>query len=468
MFSQRMTNVRIRQHIHRAVLVCMLLAGLPLPVYATAGAATPDISPWLNAQINWRQFSGTTLSVLANTQPAFRALEKKLPYFEKLTGIKVGFHVLPQARMRAVRRVDLAAGAGIYDVVPIGISYLGEAYRNGWLEPLQAYFDNPQLTDACWYDLADITPGSLALSSINGEMLALPFDFFAPVFFYRKDLFQRYGLAVPDTYEELLKMKIALQMALERDEKQNMYAFASRTRAGAGLNTWTVIPVIRAYGGAMMDESLRPVFNSPQAKHAVRVYRDMVTGYGSPPGAQMLNFHEIREQFKEGRLASVIAASDLFAEMDSPEESVIWDKWEAAPMPRGPRTRATSLWSWGFAVNASGQHKNAAWLFLQWASSKETAILLHHDDAPARASLWHSDVYDYLDAPGFISVSRWLLNQRDIDPIQNGIAEFPRAGEVASQAFNEIFFGAPVAATLDQAVIRVEQIMQSGSGRSDD
>ncbi len=467
MFSLLMNDIGYRSgHCLSVLLTCLLC--LPLSVSSAEQGNAVDVSPWLKADIDWQQFSGTTLSVLANSQPAFKALQKKLPYFERLTGIKVGFHVIPQARMRDVRRIDLAAGAGIYDVVPIGISYLGEAYRQGWLEPLQPYFEDPKLTDACWYDLEDISPGSLALSSIDGVMLALPFDFFAPVFFYRKDLFQRYGLKVPDTYEELLQLKNTLQMALERDEMHNMYAFASRTRAGAGLNTWTIIPVIRAYGGEMMDASLKPVFNSPQAREALRVYRDMVTGYGSPPGAQMLNFHEIREAFKRGRLASVIAASDLFAEMDSPQESVIWDKWEAAPVPRGPHARATSLWSWGFAINASAEHKHAAWLFLQWASSRETAMLLHEEDVPARTSLWHSNVYDYLNAPGFIGVSRWILDQRDIDPIQNGLAEFPQVARVASQAFNEIFFGAPVTSTLNQAVVRVEQIMQSGSERSND
>lgn len=442
----------------------LLLTWFPLSVQATPVGAL-NVSSWQKANINWQQFSGTTLSVLADAQPAFQALQTKLPYFEKLTGIKVGFHQVDQERMRDIRRIDLNTGAGIYDVVPIGISYLGEAYHNGWLEELQPYLENPTLTDTGWYDQADITPGSLKLSSINGVMLSLPFDFSAPVFFYRKDLFQRYELQVPDTFEQLLRLKTDLQMALEEDGYHDMYAFASRTRAGAGLNTWTVIPVIRSYGGEMLDGSLTPVFNSPQAVEALRVYRDMVTGYGSPPGAPMLNSYEIRDQFKQGRLAAVIAASHLFAEMDSPQKSVVWDKWDAAPMPRGPVTRATSLWSWAFAINAHARNKDAAWLFLQWASSRETALLLRDDDAPARASLWYSEVYDYLNAPGFINVGRWLMDQRDIDRMQNGLPEFPEAGLVASQAFNEIFFGAPVTPTLDQAVIRVEQIMQSGSSR---
>ena len=255
-------------------------------------------------------------------------------------------------------------------------------------------------------------------------------------------------------------------MALEADGLHDMYAFASRTRAGAGLNTWTVIPVIRAYGGEVLDGALTPVFNSPQAINALHVYRDMVTGYGSPPGAPMLNPHEIHEQFIQGNLAAVIAASSLFTEMDSPKKSVIWDKWDVAPMPRGPEARATSLWSWGYAINAQARHKDAAWLFLQWASSKETAMLLRSIGGPARTSLLQSGVYDYLNASGFISVSRWIMDQRDVDPIQRGLPEFPEAGRVASQAFNEIFFGAPVTPTLNQAVIRVEQIMQSGSSRS--
>jgi hypothetical protein len=46
-----------------------------------------------------------------------------------------------------------------------------------------------------------------------------------------------------------------------------------------------------------------------------------------------------------------------------------------------------------------------------------------------------------------------------------GVAEFPEAGLVASKAFSEIFYAAPVAATLDEAASKAEAIMAAGPSR---
>lgn len=425
----------------------------------------PDLSAWQDADIDWRQFAGSELSVLADAQPAFQSLAKHIPYFEALTGIKVGYHQLPQARMRAVRKIDLATGAGIYDVVPMGVAYLGQAHNNAWLEPLETYLQDTELTDLAWYDFGDLSPRSIALCTKDEQLLALPFDFSAPILFYRKDLFSRYGVEVPDTYEDLIRLKVQLQLAMEADGMDNIYAFAARTRVGAGMNTRTVIPAIRAYGGSMLDEDYRPVFNGPESVNALEVYRDMVTGYGSPPRAPMLYYYEIRELFKQGKIAAIIAGSHLFTELGDAQQSEIWDRWDAAPMPRGPVKRATSPWAWSFAINSRAQNKSAAWLFLQWATSRQTAMLMRDGGAPARQSLWYSDAYDYLNAPGLVAAVRWVLDEGDIDRMQNALPEFPEAGLVVSRAFNEIFYGAPVQETLDQAAERVEQIMHFGVSR---
>ena len=106
----------------------------PLTKPLSAPTTHFDLSPWQQANINWRQFAGSQLSVLADAQPAFMALRPYLPLFEQLTGIWVGYQNVEQDEMRQKRRLDLASGGGIYDIVPIGITSLGEAYENGWLE----------------------------------------------------------------------------------------------------------------------------------------------------------------------------------------------------------------------------------------------------------------------------------------------------------------------------------------------
>ena len=444
---------------HQALPVAPIAKPLSTPT------PTVDLSPWQQANINWRQFAGSQLSVLADAQPAFMALRPYLSLFEQLTGIWVGYQNVEQDEMRQKRRLDLESGGGIYDVVPIGITCLGEAYEKSWLEQLEPYLADPTLTDSTWYNFADISPNSLKLCQREDHLLSIPFDFSAPIFFYRKDLFEKYHIELPDTYEAIVSMKRKLQAAMDKDGLKEIYAFTTRTGVGAGLNTWTVIPTIRAYGGEMFDTQWRPIFNSPQAVKALEVYRDMVTGYGSPPDSLTLHFYDIRTRFKKGKLASAIIASHFFSEINSADKSPIWDRWDAIPTPRGPVARETSPWAWAFAINAVSKNKKAAWLFIQWVTSKDTAHLLTTGGAPARLSVWESDHYAKLNPPGLVNAVMWIMEKSTPDMMQSGIPEFTETGLVASKAFSEIFYGAPVQQTLDRAVGQVEQIMAKGPTR---
>ncbi len=89
-------------------------------VLLAAEGSLPDLSPWQRAGINWRQFEGSNLSVIADKQRSFRKLKPLLPIFEELTGIKVGFLLVEQEEMRANRELDFSSKAGVYDVVPVG------------------------------------------------------------------------------------------------------------------------------------------------------------------------------------------------------------------------------------------------------------------------------------------------------------------------------------------------------------
>lgn len=427
--------------------------------------ASIDLRPWQRAKINWRQYSGTQLTVLGDAQGAFEALQPLLPIFQALTGIEVGMMLIQQEDMRKRLRTDLASGGGIYDVVPKGITDLGEPYHAGWILPLQPFIDNPALTDPDWFNLADFTPQVLQLCQVDGHLLSLPFDFSAPVFLYRKDLFERYGINVPQTYAELVTMKRQLQQALDRDGLA-MDAFTTRTTVGAGDNTWTVFPTIRAYGGQLFDRQWRPRFNSPEVVAALRVYRDMVTGPGSPRESLTQHFTEQRRLLRDGKLASAIFASHIFAYLNHPEHSAIVGKWDAAPPPAGPAGRFTSPWAWAFAINAGSKHPQAAWLFMQWAASAETAALLGAGVGPARRSAWTPAYARQIQAPGLVEAYQWIFTHAENDPFQMGVAEFPAAGLVMSKAFNEIFYGAPIQETLDDAVAQVEQIMATGTTRS--
>lgn len=440
-----------------------LMAVTATPPAAVAPAF--DLAPWQAAQIDWRQFAGSQLTVLGDAQGAFQALRPLLPAFEQLTGIKVGLILIQQEEMRKKLRTDLSSGGGIYDVVPEGITDLGEAKQAGWLEPLEPYLADRRITDPVWFNYPDFSAKVISLCQVDGQLLSLPFDFSAPVFFYRKDLFAKYKIAVPDTYQDVVAMKHKLQAALDADGVKGIDAFTTRTTVGAGDNTWTIIPAIRAYGGEMFDPQWRPTFNSPQAVQALNVYRDMVTGYGSPAESRTQHFVEQRQLFRDGKLASGIFASHIFAYLNDPAHSQIVGKWDAAPPPQGPAGRFSSPWAWAFAMNAQSKNKQAAWLFMQWAAAKETAQLLGEGVGPARQSVWTPAYVGKLNAPGLAVAYQWIFASGVNSAFQMGVPEFPEAGLVASKAFSEIFYAAPVAATLNEAAAKAEVIMAAGPSR---
>ena len=437
------------------ILACCFLLN-PLQIVQSK----TSLSHWQQADIDWRQHNGSHINVLADEQPAFMALKPYIPVFEKLTGISVGFHALEQSKMRHRRAIDLSKGLGLYDVIPMGVTFLGQAHANHYLEPLAGYLNNPQLTDLSWYKMDDISPNSLSLCQINGTLLSLPFDFSAPIYFYRKDLFDKFNISVPDTYEALLSTKVTLQQALDKHPDYNgMHAFASRTMPGAGLNTWTVLPIMRSYGAQIISGKVTATSNSHAANTAIRVYRDLVTGYGNPLNSRTLHFYQIRKLFKEGKLASAFIASHFYNEIDTEDESIIWDKWEAAPLPKGPHSRETSPWAWAFAINAQSDNKSAAWLFIQWATSAQTATLLSTGGSPPRMQIWKEQLFSLVNKPGFNNTMLWVFENATPSYIQSGITLFPEIGEVISHAYSQIFYGADIQNTLDDSNKKIDSLL---------
>jgi ABC-type glycerol-3-phosphate transport system substrate-binding protein len=81
---------------------------------------------------------------------------------------------------------DLAAGAGIFDIVFIGPVY--QFAKPGWLEPLNSYLTNPRFDTSDFYQLA--AKGDTYVFPVMTETYPLT---------YRKALFAKYGINVPDT-----------------------------------------------------------------------------------------------------------------------------------------------------------------------------------------------------------------------------------------------------------------------------
>src|ERR1700726_4885272 len=116
------------------------LAVLPRWSFAEDAAAI-----YANAAIDWKQFSGQTITLAGAIHPWSNAITPLLSEFAKLTGINVVTDFQLETTYLSATPIRLARGSSTPDVF-MWTTY-GQGIAGGWLEPLNAYYSNESLID---------------------------------------------------------------------------------------------------------------------------------------------------------------------------------------------------------------------------------------------------------------------------------------------------------------------------------
>jgi len=333
-----------------------------------APTGADDLGPYKQAKINWRQAEGESITVAVIPASYFDNLVDLIPQFEALTGVKVRVEKVPPGQIRQKAMLDLSSRTGTYATHAADPMYYPLYAANKWVEPLDRYLNDPALTDKAWFDYEDIFKAWRDADSIDGKPYGIPYDGEVTVQVYRKDLYQAKGLKPAETYDELLANAGALT-----DPSSRMYGLALRGFAGAGQNMYIYPSLFRGFGGDWFDAGALKV-DSPKAIEALDWYVKALGQY-APPAVRNWNWPDIADAFSQGTLGCYIDAHSSAAVINNPEKSRVVGKIAYARWPKGPAgKRVTSIWNWGFPINAAlkPRAQAATWLFISWAASAET------------------------------------------------------------------------------------------------
>lgn len=312
--------------------------------------------------------AATTLTIAALNNPDMVELKKLSPAFEKQNpDIKLNWVVLEENVLRQRVTTDIATNSGKFDVMMIGTYEAPLWAKKGWLNPM----DNL----APSYDVNDVVKTARDGLSYGGKLYALPFYVESSMTFYRKDLFAKLGLTMPEkpTYTQIADYAKVLK------EKGGVYGICLRGKAGWGENMAYLTTLVNANGGRWFDENWRASIDSPEWKKSVSFYVDLLKKYG-PPGASTNGFNENLTLFSSGKCGMWIDATVAAGMLFNPKESQVADKVGFAQAPTGVTAKGSSwLWSWALAVPKSSKQDDAAKKFVQWATSKEYIKLVAKD-----------------------------------------------------------------------------------------
>jgi multiple sugar transport system substrate-binding protein len=349
------------------------------------------------AEVDWRQREGSTINLLLISHPFVDSLMPLLPEFEEKTGIKVEYEVLAEQPGFEKLLADLSSRTGTFDVFMTSPLNNWQYATAGWVEPLDAYLDNPTLTDAAKYDVDDFFTGILdsgrwtrtPMSGLGeGDLWALPINFETYQLAYRPSMLKDLGLEVPETYAELLAMAGDLP---HETSGTKVYGLITRFDKYWDLPFLTFGTMLQSYGVEMLDEAGELQICSPASIAATEDFIELIKT-ASPEGAGAFTWYEALQGFAAGQYVLSFNEANLFAPVyEDPAQSSISDDVGYAPTPLGPEgDRAAGAWIWSMSINAASGDKDAAWLFLEWLTSKDTMIKTHlgGNMNPVRQSAW--------------------------------------------------------------------------------
>jgi len=443
-----------------AFLIILLLA-IPA-LHSIAGGQSKEpakvVVPGDWGNIDWQQFKGAEINAIGLAMPVSESYKSRLDQFKALTGITVNLEQLNDADRRKKEIVDFTSGMGEYDVHQIGYSQREEFAKPGYLEHLDKYLNDPTLTDKEWYDFDDYPKDNIASGYSDGKLVFIPFtsEFF--LLWYRKDIFEEYNIAVPKTMNELWDTAEKLT-ELRNAGKIKEYAWAERGMPGAGEAGWNLFCTGYRFDFQFIDyENMTTYVNTPRGKEVLTYYTSMIKNF-APPGSQNWQWPEIAQSFKTEQVCMTTGGNASSPYLEDPKESKVVGRVGYAPPPMVPGGK-DPLWVWGWAINKDSKNKGAAWLFVQWATSKNIMKEIAPEYAvPARASSYQDpDYVNAMPSQEFIDAQSYM-NTEGIEPAHGLIhAKYAEGADIVSKEMSNILAGIK---SVDQAAADAEKALMN-------
>ncbi|TME39981.1 MAG: sugar ABC transporter substrate-binding protein [Chloroflexi bacterium] len=388
------------------------------PTTAPAGAA-PTTAPAAKPAASG---ASGAVSVAMVGNPQMKTLEQLKGDFESShPGITLNLLVLPENQIRDKVTTDISTNAGQFDLVTIGMYEVPLWAKNKWIDEV-----GTTLQQDANYDFNDLIPSIRAGLESDGKLYAAPFYGESSALMYRKDMFQKAGLEMPDkpTWDQVAGF------AQKLHSPPNQFGICLRGLPGWGEQLAPLDTVINTYGGRWFDESWKAQLDSPESAAAINFYVNTLKTAGEP-GSTQAGFTECETLMVQGKVGMWYDATSGADLVFDPKQNPSAANMGMAYAPTKEKPYSGWLWAWAFAMESNSKNKPAAYEFIKWATSKDYVNLVAQKSGwgavPSGARKSTYDQAGYKDyAKGFAAVT--LDSIQNADPAHPTVKPVPYTG----------------------------------------
>ena len=327
-------------------------------------------------------FRGTTLRFATESTPPSNAIATQLlSYFEEASGMTVEIEVLPLEQVLQKLTLDVASQLGSYDLYYIDQSWAASFSRDVY-DPREQLEANPDLAMP-GYDIDDFLPALVdGIARYEDRWVGVPYDIPIFIMMYRRDIYEQMGFEAPtdlETYYEQAK-------AITDEMGPDLYGATGQMKSGHYSLECDWTAWLWGHGGSIFDASGKFAGNDAQGMEAMaywqRLYETM------PPGVTSWTWDGQGQSIAQGIAASMMSWGEFFPSFDDPNASEVSGLVEAVRCPKPKALRSPSETGFGeipgvghqggssLAVSRNSKSPDAAWIFMQWATSMDTQVLI--------------------------------------------------------------------------------------------
>jgi multiple sugar transport system substrate-binding protein len=267
---------------------------------------------------------------------------------------------------------------GTTDLIGMGLYWLPEFAKTGWLMPLNDKID-PAI-------LEKLNPAYLDAFTADGELLALgPWWGGIGGLYYRKDILEAAGIEPPETYAELVD---AAKQVMADDPDMTGWTWGA-LKDQVLVNRW--VEYLNGFGGANFDDAGKCVMNDANGLAALEFMKSLFDDGITPREALTWKEEESQVRFASGTALFHTGRQDMMFWLNDPNQSKVVDMWGFIPMPAVEAGQGAGFFEgWGFSINKFSDNPEAAAKVLEVMFDFPVQKAFNLSQGPVQA---HMDVY---------------------------------------------------------------------------
>ena len=387
---------------------------------------------------------------------------KHIREYEELSGDTVHLRIIGSDEYFSNQIQGYLAEEGGADVYMSGPVLLWEHVNKDFVEPLDSYVEK----DGDSFDFSDFIPNLIRANRWTGRfgdplgegpLLSIPVNCESYNMAYNKEIFEKYDLPLPKTWDEYFKTAKFIA-----EHAEGARGFAQR-----GTGSWHTVYTGFAtqywsMGGMDFDSEGHCAIASDKAVAATEQFLQALKDSG-PTEWKTQRWYELALDFCAGKYGLIVDSDHYVGYYENPEKSSMVGKIGYALPPAGEDGKAVpNLWTWSLVINSRSKEKEAAWRFIKWASGKEFLLrsAFEGNMNPTRTSVWEAESFKEFSTPwgDFCKVSRRLAEQDGkvlVTPSEN----YRLIAERWVQALMEAYDSGEVKEALEKAAEEIEKMI---------